>query len=131
MSNKNVSPDKSLLKQIFSTDQPTAISIIRQNWDKCVFKAEFSQSQDPYNSAYIVRLESENENTAAFATIAAMQQVAARVLPKLVPRTYQVGKARNEQGRMFDFSVIALVDGHALEDVWHLLTAENQNSITK
>jgi len=37
----DVNPNDSLLKQISTTDLPGIISIDLQNWNKCVFKAEF------------------------------------------------------------------------------------------
>jgi aminoglycoside phosphotransferase (APT) family kinase protein len=83
-----------------------------------VFKAEFPKS-----------LEAENENLKTFTTIAAMQQIAATIIPELVPQTLQVGKAKNAQGRMFHFSVIELVEGDLLEDVWQQMSAEEQSSV--
>jgi aminoglycoside phosphotransferase (APT) family kinase protein len=60
--------------------------------------------------------------------IAAMQQVAATIIPEPVPWTLQVGKAKNVQGRMIYFSVIELVEGDLLEDVWQM-SAEEQSSV--
>ena len=127
MADRDVAPDSGLLTQIFTTNEPETVSIILQDWDKCVFKAEFPR--DARRSACVVRLESENENTGTFTTIATLQQLAATVIPGLVPQNLQVGKAKNLQERMFDFSVIEFVDGELLEDVWHQLDAENQSSI--
>ncbi|KAH8161949.1 hypothetical protein CIB48_g6284 [Xylaria polymorpha] len=129
MADRDVTPDDSLLKQIFTTNQPEAISIFLQNWDKCVFKAEFPKDLEHRHSACVVRLEAENKNLKTFTTIAAMQQIAATIIPELVPQTLQVGKAKNAQGRMFHFSVIELVDGDLLEDVWQRMSAEEQSSV--
>lgn len=81
MADRDVVPDDSLLKGIFSTDQPKTISIFLQNWDKCVFKAEFPEELKDRHSTCVVRLEAENENenesAKTFTTIAAIQQIAA------------------------------------------------------
>lgn len=129
MADCDVTPDDSLLKQIFPANQPGNISILLQNWDKCVFKAEFPNGIEDRHSARVVRLEAENENSRRFTTIAAIQQIAATIIPNLVPQTLQVGKAKNAQGRMFHFSVVELVEGHLLEDVWHQMSAEEQGSV--
>lgn len=126
MAHHDVNPDDTLLKQIFTTDQPDTITIFLQNWDKCVFKVEF---EDLEYSACVVRLEAEDENLKTFTTIAAMQQVAATIIPELVPQTLKVGKAKNAQGRVFHFSVIELVEGEPLEDVWQRISAEEQSSV--
>ncbi|KAL5330823.1 hypothetical protein ACEPPN_000347 [Leptodophora sp. 'Broadleaf-Isolate-01'] len=129
MADRDVTPDDSLLKQIFTTNQPETISIFLQNWDKCVFKAEFPKGLEDRHSACVVRLEAENDNLKTFTTIAAIQQIAAIIIPELVPQTLQVGKAKNSQGRMFHFSVIELVEGDLLEDVWQQMSAEEQSSV--
>lgn len=122
MADRNVTPDDRLLMQIF-TRLPETTSIYLQNWDKCVFKAEFS------HRACVVRLEAESEKLKHFPTIAAIQKIAANALPNLVPQTFQVGKAENAQGRMFHFSVTDIVEGDLLEDVWQQLSTKEQNSI--
>lgn len=129
MADCDVTPDESLLKQIFTVNQPTIISIFLQNWDKCVFKAEFPKDLEDHHSACVVRLEAEDENSETFTTIAALQQIAAIIIPRLVPHTLQVGKAKNAQGRMFHFSVVELVEGDTLEDVWEQMSAEEQSSV--
>ncbi len=129
MADRDVTPDDSLLKQIFATIQPETISIFLQNWDKCVFKAEFPKGLEDRHSGCVVRLEAENESFTTFTTIAAMQKIAATIIPELVPQTLQVGKAKNAQGRMFHFSVIELVEGDLLEDVWQQMSAEEQSSV--
>lgn len=44
-------------------------------------------------------------------------------------RTLQIVKAKNAQGRMFYFSVIELVEGNLLDDVWHRMSAGKQSSV--
>ncbi|TVY26585.1 hypothetical protein LHYA1_G004531 [Lachnellula hyalina] len=127
MADRCVKPDDNLLKQIF-THLPETISIFLQNWDKCVFKAEFLSDSGYNYSACVVRLEAESEDLKTFPTIAALQQIAATVVPKLVPQTFQVGKAENLQGRIFDFSVTEFVEGDLLEDVWQQMSTEEQSS---
>lgn len=48
------------------------------------------------------------------------------IIPDLVPRTIKIGKAQNAEERKFHFSVIELIEGEVLEDVWHLMNAEDQ-----
>lgn len=129
MAHRDVTPDDSLLKQIFPTNQPATISIVLQNWDKCVFKAEFPSGLEDRHSARVVRLEAEDESSKKFATIPAIQQIAATIIPDLVPQTFQVGKAKNAPGRMFHFSVVEFVEGDLLEDVWQQMSAEEQSSV--
>jgi hypothetical protein len=93
------------------------LAIFLQNWDKCVFKAEFPTGLEDCHSAYVVRLEAEIENLKTYTTIAALQQIAATIIPEPVPQPLQVSEAKNAQGRMFHFSVIELVEGDLLEDV--------------
>lgn len=94
-----------------------------------MFTAEFPKGLEDRHSACVVRLEAENDDLKPFTTIATMQQIAATIMPELVPQTLQVGKAKNAQGRMFRFSVIELVEGDLLEDVWQQMSAEEQSSV--
>ncbi|KFY73995.1 hypothetical protein V499_05943 [Pseudogymnoascus sp. VKM F-103] len=129
MADRDVKPDECLLTHIFTDNQPKSISIFLQGWDKCVFKAGLPN--DPQNdyTTCVVRLESEDEKPKNFAMIAAMQRIAATIIPDLIPKTYQIGKAANAQGRMFHFSVVELLEGDLLEDVWQLMSAGEQNSV--
>jgi hypothetical protein len=106
MADRDVTPDDSLLGQIFTTNLPETISIFLQNWDKCVFKAEFPRDGEHHHSTCVVRLEAENKNLKTFTTIASMQQM-----------------------RMFHFSVIELVEGDLLEDMWQQMSAKEQSSV--
>lgn len=84
-----------------------------------MFEAEFPKDFEDRHCTCVVRLEAENKSLKTFTnTIVAMQQIAASIIPELVPQTLQVGKAKNAQGGMFHFSVIELMDGDLLEDVW-------------
>jgi len=94
-----------------------------------VFKAEFPEGLEDRHSTCVVRLEADNQDLKSFTTIAAIQQIAATLIPEIVPRTLQVGKVENAHGRMFNFSVIELVEGDLLQDVWHQMSAENQRSV--
>lgn len=130
MDNRDVTPDETLLKCMFPDDQPVNFSIILQNWDKCVFKAEFSDALEHPLPAVVVRLEALNEKPADFATVAAMQEVAATCIPDLVPKTLQVGIAANGQGREFQFSVVEYVEGVTLEGAWEQMSDENRKDVT-
>lgn len=126
----DITPDECLLKQIFPAGQPENISIYNQNLDKCVFKAVFPKDPGNLYPACVVRIERENEaGSPTFATIAALQQVAATVVPNLVPKTFLTGKATNSEGRAFEFSVMELVEGELLEDVWDRMSLGEQQSV--
>ncbi|PMD32229.1 hypothetical protein L207DRAFT_610250 [Hyaloscypha variabilis F] len=114
MANRNVSPSTCLLDQIFGNDQPTAITILLQNWNKCIFRADFPDERP----SCIARLEAEDTTSDTFVTVAALQEVTRTVIPDLVPPTYQLGRAQNEEGRKFQYSVIGLMEGDTLEEVW-------------
>ncbi|MCJ1234016.1 hypothetical protein MMC14_001974 [Varicellaria rhodocarpa] len=135
MTDRDVTPDDSLLKQIFTTNHPRTISILLQDWDKCVFKAVFPPDREDCHSVCVVRLEAENENENEnenlknFTTIVALQKIAATILPELVSQPLQVGKAKNAQGRMFQFSVTGFIEGDLLQDVWQQLSADEQSSV--
>ncbi|KAN0089996.1 hypothetical protein V8E51_018575 [Hyaloscypha variabilis] len=114
MANRNVSPSTCLLDQIFGNDQPTTITILLQNWNKCIFRGDFLDER----LSYIARLEAEDTKVDTFVTVAALQEVARTVIPDLVPPTFQLGRVQNEEGRKFQYSVIGLVKGETLEEVW-------------
>lgn len=118
MSDRDVKPDECLLTHIFADNQPKSISIFLQGWDKCVFQAKFPKNPQNDYTTCVVRLEGEDEKLRNFTMIAAMQRIAATIILDLVPKTYQIGKAANAQGRIFHFSVVELVEGNLLEDVW-------------
>lgn len=123
---RNVAPDESLLEHIFATDRPACVSILLQNWDKCVFKAEFSGCRPPC----VVRLEANGgRRPPQLATVAAMQHIAAVCIPDLVPKVLQVGIAANAQGRGFQFCVMQLAQGVPLDEVWDEMSGEDQRSI--
>ncbi|KFY09182.1 hypothetical protein V491_08348 [Pseudogymnoascus sp. VKM F-3775] len=61
--------------------------------------------------------------------IAAMQQIAATIIPDLIPKTFRIGKAANAQGRMFYYSVVEVVEGVLLEEVWQLMSADEQRNV--
>lgn len=64
-----------------------------------------------------------------FTMIAAMQQIAATIIPDLIPKAFQIGKAANAQGRMFYYSVVEVVEGVLLEEVWQLMSADEQRNV--
>ncbi|KAF1952418.1 hypothetical protein CC80DRAFT_452161 [Byssothecium circinans] len=130
MADRNVAPDEKLLKQIFANEQPSLVSIILQNWDKCIFTAEFSNALKNGRHSCVVRLEAVNGKSAHFTMVAAMQEIAAICIPDLVPETLQVGTAANDQGREFQFCVIEFVEGITLEEVWDQMDGEDRRSVT-
>ncbi|KFX95556.1 hypothetical protein V490_03785 [Pseudogymnoascus sp. VKM F-3557] len=87
------------------------------------------QNSENHHTTCIVRLESEDGTPKAFAMVAAMQQIAPTIIPDLVPKTFQVGKAANAQGRIFEFSVIEVVLGDILENVWQLMSTDEQRDV--
>lgn len=91
-----------------------------------MFKAECPKSLKDRQSPYLVRLEAGNENSQTVTRIAALQQIVTTIIPENFPQTFQVREAKNAQGRIFHFSVIELVEGDILEDVWQQMSGEGQ-----
>jgi hypothetical protein len=130
MADRDVAPDESLLRHIFADKQPSAISIILQDWDKCVFTATFASALQNGQNSCLVRLEAQDGESANFTLVAAMQEIAATFIPGLVPETLHVGSAVNEQGRGFQFCVMEFVEGTTLEEAWDQMTVEDRKSVT-
>ena len=128
MDDREVTPSESLLKHIFGQSQPTSISIILQNLEKCVFKAELPGPVPGNTQPCVVRLEADIEEPSGLAMVAAMQEIAGTCIPGLVPRTLQVGTAADAGGRQFQFSVVEFVQGHTLEEVWDGMDDDNRRS---
>ena len=130
MADLDVTPDETLLNHIFANNQPSSVSIILQNWDKCVFRAVFSNAFKNGRHSCIVRLEAQNGQCTHFALVAAMQEIAATCIPGLVPETFQVGSAANDQGREFQFCMMEFVEGVTLEEVWDQMPSEDRRFVT-
>ncbi|OHE97904.1 hypothetical protein CORC01_06767 [Colletotrichum orchidophilum] len=130
MDPRDVAPDEVLLNHIFPDQPQVSISVILQNWDKCVFKASFQDFSEPCCPC-IVRVEvmSEDEKAAQFTVVSAMQKIAAGVIQGLVPNTFQTGVAENAQGKRFQFCVMEFIEGDTLEEVWDLMSSESQRSV--
>ncbi|KAK0748272.1 hypothetical protein B0T21DRAFT_389188 [Apiosordaria backusii] len=126
---RDVVPDDSLLRRIFAHNQPLSVSIILNNWDKCVFKATVPNALSNGCYSCIVRLEALNNQAATFFMVAAMQEIAALCIPDFVPETLDAGKAANEKGREFQFSVLEFIEGVTLEDAWELMADTNRRSV--
>ncbi|KAH8693949.1 hypothetical protein BGW36DRAFT_463570 [Talaromyces proteolyticus] len=58
-----------------------------------------------------------------------MQQIAAIVIPELDPHTCQIGKAKNAQRRMLDFSVTEFLKVDNLHDVRQQMSTEEQSYV--
>jgi hypothetical protein len=125
MADRDVNPDDYLLQHIFKTEQPTSTSTLLQNWDKCIFRASFSDSC----LSCVVRLEAEDTGSETFTSVAAMQKIVRTIIPELVPQTYKVGQVENAEGRSFQFSMIELVEGVLLEDVWEKMVEDDKTSV--
>lgn len=103
MADREVTLDDTLLKHIFASNQPSSISIILQDWDKCVFRAAFPNPLENGQHSCIGRLEALNGVAPQFPLVAGAQEIAALCIPDLVPATLQVGTTANDQGREFQF----------------------------
>ncbi|KAF7527321.1 hypothetical protein G7054_g10527 [Neopestalotiopsis clavispora] len=123
-----IAPDERLLRQIFDQYRPI-VTVILQNRQKCIFKAELSEPGVKDASAQIVRLELMSSESEAFHATAILQQAAAMVLPDLVPKTQNVGTVEDCHGRTLHFSVTQFVEGDTLQDVWSKLSPSSQDSI--
>ncbi|KAF6832870.1 hypothetical protein CMUS01_06742 [Colletotrichum musicola] len=130
MDSRDIVPDILLLNHIFPDQPQVSISIILQNWKKCVFKASFPDFLEPC-CPKIVRLEvtSDEETAKQFAIVSAMQKIAADVIPDLIPRTFQTGIANNEQGKRLQFCVMEFVEGYTLEEAWEQMSGESRHSV--
>ncbi|KAK4173643.1 hypothetical protein QBC36DRAFT_389551 [Triangularia setosa] len=117
MADQDVVPDDSLLGQIFA-NSPASFKIILHDWDKCIFAATVPNSLRYGQNSCLVRLEAINDDASRVTMVAAMQEIAAAHVSGLVPETLQIDKAINEQGGEFQFSVMDLVEGNTLEEVW-------------
>lgn len=128
MADRNVSPDSAILENLFKGAQPTSIAILLQNWDKCIFRADFPEGKE----SCVARIEAEDREDIlpdSFTTVSALQEIARSVIPKLVPATFDVGKVCDSKGRKFQFSVVGLVEGETLEDTWEKIREGDKNSI--
>ncbi|KAI4601505.1 hypothetical protein KJ359_011634 [Pestalotiopsis sp. 9143b] len=130
MDSKALAPDEQLLRQLFGQQRPMIIMFL-QNWEKCVFKAEFPSKAGESMPAKVVRLEIVEKESQSLSTIAAIQQIAAAVIPDLVPKVYEVGTIDDSQGRSLHFSIAEFVDGETLQDVWWGLNASAQDAIVE
>ncbi len=77
----------------------------------------------------MVRLEAEDTGSETFTSVAAMQKIVRTIIPELVPQTYKVGQVENAEGRSFQFSMIELVEGVLLEDVWEKMVEDDKTSV--
>lgn len=137
---RDVSPDQTLLLQIFGDKQPQQTTIILQTWQKCVFRADFDQSLTGLPSVF-VRLEEPGDAAEpggspplSLAAVAAMQDIARTCIPDLVPKILRVGEkdadlVSDAKGRKFQFSVVESVEGDTLEDVWDVMSLSNQRAV--
>jgi hypothetical protein len=128
MDTKMIAPDEQLLSQLFDQHQPTA-TIILQNRQKCVFRADFPRGIQRKSAAKIVRLELMTTDSKSFEAIAILQQAAARVLSDLVPKVHNIGKVVDSHGRTLHFSVTQFIEGQTLQDLWSKLSINAQDSI--
>lgn len=130
MDAKALAPDEQLLRRLFGQQQPT-ITMFLQNWEKCVYKVEFPSKSGQLMPAKVVRLEIIEKESQSLSTIAAMQQIAATVIPDLVPKVHEVGTIVDSRGRTLQFSITEFVDGETLQDVWWRLSTSAQDAIAE
>lgn len=135
MDDRDLNPDKTILDHIFRANieagiELAQVSIILQTWHKCVFRVKFSSALKDAPPSCVVRLETtDGGECATFATVAAMQEIAANKLPDLVPSILQVGIATNAQNKELQFCVVEFVEGHAVDEVWNEMSRDNQGSV--
>lgn len=121
-----VTPDECILNNIFSEQhRPTNTSVFLQNWQKCIFKAEFPDGLPPR----VVRLEAADAEACPFTMVAAMQEIAATRIADLVPKILQVGTVANAKGRQFQFCVMELAEGDTLNNVWDDMNDLDRTSV--
>ena len=66
MAGRNVTPDETLLSHVFGNNQPSSVSIILQDWDKCVVTTTFSSNPKEPQHPCIARLEALNGKPSHF-----------------------------------------------------------------
>lgn len=123
-----IAPDEQLLSQLFDQHQPT-VTIILQNRQKCVYRADFPKGIQRKSAAKIVRLELMTRDSKSFEAIGILQKAAARVLSDLVPKVHDIGKIIDTHGKTLHFSVTQFIEGQTLQDVWSNLSVDAQDSI--
>ncbi|KAI1113067.1 phosphotransferase enzyme family-domain-containing protein [Nemania sp. NC0429] len=126
---RDVSPDETVLKRIFGDNQPSSVSVILQDWDKCVCKAVFPDALENGRFSCILRLEARDSSSANFIMVAAMQEIAATCIPGLVPETLQLGSVTDGKGRDFQYSTTEFIEGNTLEEIWDDMASEDRQSI--
>lgn len=129
--NPNVVPDNSLLSHIFGKNVLLRLATVRQDGDRCVFKALVLKKLEHGQNSCFVRLRALDKPAPSFYTVAAMQKIAASCIKHLVPATIKIGEATNDQGRKFQFWVMELGKGIALDNIWEKMDHENRKSVVK
>ena len=87
---RDVVPNESLPKQIFTHKQPEHISIILRNWENYVFKANLPDTPGSRRLPCVVRLEAKGRELSGFTSVSAIQKVATTCVSDLVPETFYV-----------------------------------------
>jgi hypothetical protein len=125
MANKGrISPDEQLLGEIFPNmkKKPLASKVLVQTFETCTFVAHVDDSEE-----LLIRLESSGSRLPA---VLALQRLAALVIPELVPKTLQTGKAKTKDGIELQYCVTEFLGNTVvLESVWDHLDDEQQLTI--
>ncbi len=102
--------------------KPLASKVLVQTFGTCTFVAHVDDSEE-----LLVRLESSGSRLPA---VLALRRLAALVIPELVPKTLQTGKAKTKDGIELQYCVTEFLGNTVvLESVWDHLDDEQQLTI--
>lgn len=115
-----ISPNEHLLGEIFPTKKPLAFKVLNQTFETCTFVAHI----EGFSEELLVRLEAPGSRLPA---VLALQRLASLVIPELVPKTLQTGKAKTKDGLELQYSVTEFLSNTVvLESVWDNLDDDQQ-----
>ncbi len=125
-------PDGAVIQHIFEEAIPDyRISILLQDWNKCIFKVDPDASlTGRYKRPVVVRLETTEQCTVSeFALTAELQRLASDTLPGTVPAVLQFGKVSSAGGLEYCFSIVEFVEGVTLDSVWADLNETSKEAV--
>ena len=109
--------------------KPASTEVVAQTFEVCTFIPRFGKINEGKASHddVVVRLKLPSSR---LRNVYALQQIAALVLPELVPAVLQIGIAKAQDGTDVEFSVSAFVpDAVSLDTMWNHLSNDQQSDI--
>lgn len=121
--------DDDLQAQIFPQQIPISLTLLLQQWTKCICVAQFNEPQNDLGQATKVVVRVEDGDLRQFDEIAALQQLRSLAAPYLVPQTFKVGTVLGQDGKKLAFSITAYVEGVVLTEVYDSLGTKQRETI--